>query len=287
MPHFNINTTNELARLLLAAPQEIVQINRNRRRYYRNICLRKRDGSSRVLRVPEGPLKVFQDKVRRHVLDQVPLLDCVQGGVRGRSVVTNAKPHVGKQVVFTLDVKDFFPSVSPRTVKTIFGFLGFEGQALDALVDATTWDNQLPQGAPTSVAVANLAMFRVDVRLSRLARQQGFAYTRYVDDLALSGSWRLLDFRRLVLRVVEEEGFRVNRAKVKTMPAGTRQVVTGIVVNEKLNLPREQRNSIRGNVLSSSTRSGIVAARIRGQLAWLFSVNPRQAFRLQRASRLP
>jgi RNA-directed DNA polymerase len=212
-----------------------------------------------------------------------PLASLITGGAR--SVMTNAKPHIAKRVVFTLDVKDFFPSVGPRTVNTIFRVLGFDAQALDVLVDITTWDNQLPQGAPTSVAIANLAMYRVDVRLSRLARQHGFAYTRYVDDLTLSGSWRLLDFRRLTQRIVEEEGFRVNAAKIKTMPAGTRQLVTGIVVNEKLNLPKEKRDSIRGHVatiVSSSARSGVGVERVRGQLAWLSAVNPQQAVRLQR-----
>jgi retron-type reverse transcriptase len=287
VPHFSINTGAELSRLLLVAPAEITEVIQNRHRYYRNIRRGKADGSVRILRVPEGPLKLLQDKIRRHVLDQIAALDCVHGGVKGRSVMTNAKPHVGKRIVFTLDVKNFFPGVGPRTVNTIFRALGFGAEALDALVDATTWDDQLPQGAPTSVGIANLAMYRVDVRLSHLARQQGFAYTRYVDDLALSGSRRILDFRRLTQRIVEEEGFRVNAAKLKTMPAGIRQLVTGIVVNEKMNLPREQRDLIRGRVLRitpSSPRSQVINERIRGQLAWLSSVNPQQALRLQRRS---
>lgn len=286
MPHFSITTTNELAKLLFVAPQEIHEVNRNRYRYYRKISIAKPDGSFRVLRVPEGSLKVFQDKVRRHVLSQIPPLDCVHGGIKGRSVVTNAKPHIGKQVVLTLDVKDFFPSVGPTTVRTIFSFLGFGSDALEALINATTWDDQLPQGAPTSVAIANLAMYRVDRRLTRLARQQGFAYTRYLDDLALSGSWRLLDFRRLVRRIIEGEGFIINPAKVRTMTAGGRQVVTGVVVNEKLNLPREQRDLIRRQVLSSRTQSGTAFERMRGQLAWLSSVNPQQASRLRKTSQL-
>jgi len=288
VPHFGVNTKAELSKLLFVTTPEIDDVIQNRRRYYRNITRPKSDGSTRVLRVPDGNLKLLQDKVRRHVLDQIASLACVHGGVKGRSVTTNAKPHIAKRVVFTLDVENFFPSVDPTTVSTIFRALGFGGQALNALVDATTWDNQLPQGAPTSVGLANLAMYRVDVRLSVLARQQGFAYTRYIDDLALSGCRRLLDFRRLTQRIVEEEGFRVNAGKVKTMLAGTRQLVTGIIVNEKLNLPGEKRASIRADVFkiasSTSARSEIAVGRLHGRLAWLSSINPRQALQLQRRS---
>lgn len=288
MTEFNINSNIDLCKLLAVAPLELEEVIQNRRVYYKNISLRKRNGGSRVLRVPDGPLRLLQDKIKRHVLDGAALLDCVHGGVRGRSVLTNAKPHVGRKVVFTLDLKDFFPSVSPITVRIIFKFLGFNAEALDALVQVTTWDDQLPQGAPTSVGLANWAMYRIDVRLSRLVYQHGFVYTRYIDDLALSGGWRLLDFRRLVHRIVEQEGFRINPAKVKTMLAGTRQVVTGIVVNRRLNLPREERDSIRQKVIQlTSCRPGETEIqKLRGHLSWFSSVNPQAAFRLRRIAEL-
>ncbi|HTS13970.1 MAG TPA: reverse transcriptase family protein [Candidatus Limnocylindrales bacterium] len=285
MAQFDANTLPELAKLLAVAPHEIQGVIQDRRRYYRNTRLTKPGGGFRLLRVPDGPLKFLQDKIRRHLLDKVGALDCVHGGVRGRSPATNAKLHTGKPVVFTLDVKDFFPSVGPATIRRVFSVLGFGAQALEALVDATTWDNQLPQGAPTSVALANLAMYRVDVRILRLARLHGFAYTRYVDDLAISGGWRLLDFRRLVQRIVQEEGFRINPAKVKTMPAHTRQVVTGLIVNEKLNLPREQRDEMRRRAVHLD-RLGIDPATVRGQLAWFSSINPQKAIRLRGRVRL-
>jgi RNA-directed DNA polymerase len=283
VPYFSINTIIELAELLAAVPPEIEEVVQNRRGYYRTVKLPKRDGGTRLLRVPDGRLKVLQDKVRRRVLDRVVPLDCIHGGVRGRSVITNARHHIGKEVVFTLDVKDFFPSVGPATASAIFRVLGFGAEALDTLVDVTTWDNQLPQGAPTSVGMANLAMHKVDVRLCSLALGNSFAYTRYVDDIAVSGSWRLLDFRRLIQRIVEEEGFRINPAKIRTMRAGTRQLVTGMVVNENLNLPRDKRDSIRrqvSEVISSRLRSTTVVDTVRGKLSWLGSVNAGKAVRL-------
>ena len=191
-------------------------------------------------------------------------------------MVTNALPHVQKEVVFTLDLKDFFLSVNWATVRATFRTLGFGEEAATLLTKLVVWESHLPQGAATSTGIANLAMLRVDMRLRALARQQGFAYTRYVDDLALSGSRRLLKFRRLIIRIVEDEGFQVNPAKIRTMHSGMRQVVAGIVVNRKPNLSREQRDGIRRNLMKfilMPKRFRKNEAKIQGQLSWLSSVN--------------
>lgn len=287
MANFSIGTMAELATALSVAPQEFDEIVRNRNRYYRIIQIQKIDGGTRTLNVPQDRLKSLQDGIRRRLLDRVKQLECVHGGVRGRSVITNSMPHLHKDVVFKLDIKDFFPTVGPRAVNSIFRVLGFGPEASQVLVEATTLDGQLPQGAPTSVALANLAMYRVDRRLLRLARLHGFDYTRFVDDLTLSGTSRLLGFRRLICRIVEEDGFTVNPKKLQTMLAGSRQIVTGIVVNDKPNLPKEQRDEIRRLVvkLASSEHSGVRIATVRGKLAWLAYVNPAKACRLQ--SRAP
>lgn len=283
MALFSIGTIAELAAQLSVTPEEINEIVRNRNRYYRVIEIRKIGGGTRTLNVPEGHLKSLQDGIRRRLLERVKQLECVHGGVPGRSVMTNAMPHLRKEVVFKLDIKDFFPTVGPRAVSSIFRTLGFGLDAEQALVEATTFDGQLPQGAPTSVALANLAMYRVDKRLLRLARLHGLDYTRFVDDLTLSGSPRLLGLRRLIHRIVEEDGFAVNPKKVQTMFAGSRQTVTGIVVNDRPNLPKEQLDEIRRMVakLASSDPSGIRIDSVRGKLAWLAFVNPAKACRLR------
>jgi RNA-directed DNA polymerase len=285
MACFRVSTIAELAKLLGSIARELNEVVENRQRCYRTIKLAKPNGGSRILRIPDDRLKVMQNKIKHLILDRVPLLDCVHGGVKGRSAFTNAKPHVGKAVVFTMDIQDFFPSVGRNMVTTIYEFLGFDSEALAMLVDATTLDNQLPQGTPSSCGLANLAMYRVDMRLSRMAQQQGFAYTRYIDDLALSGNRRLLDFRGMAQRIVQEQGFTINPTKIKTMPASGRQIVTKIVVNQKPNLPRERCIAIRLQVAkaaSSYARPSTELDRVRGQLSWLSSVNPGKALRLRK-----
>jgi RNA-directed DNA polymerase len=281
MKLFSISTKEELARLLAVGPFEIDQVIANRRTYYRSFKRPKSDGTSRVLYDPQDPLKLLQQKVKEHIVDSAPVLGCVHGGVRGRSVITNARPHVNKDIVFCLDIKDFYPSVRPHVVTAIFEGLGFGSNVAKLLTDITTWDNQLPQGIATSTGLANLSMMRVDVRLQTLANKQGFAYTRWVDDLILSGNRRLLDFRRLVQRIVTEEGFVIKPDKMRTMHSGMRQIVAGVVVNRKPNVPKEERDLIRRGVLQLRRRgeSGSFD-RIRGKISWLSQVNPTLGSRL-------
>ncbi len=285
MKPFDINTKEELARLLAVGPFEIDQVMANRGMYYRSFKRVKSDGTSRVLYNPQGPLKVLQQKVKRHIVDFAPVLGCVHGGVRCRSVITNARPHVNKDIVFCLDIKDFYPSIRPHIVCTIFKWLGFGPEVAKLLTEISTWDDQLPQGVSTSTGLANLAMTRVDVRLQSLASKQGFAYSRWVDDLTISGSRRLLDFRRLIQRVVTEEGFVIKPEKMRVMHSGMRQVVAGVVVNKKPNVPRENRRLIRLGVLqfrAARRRDRTSLDQIRGKISWLSQVNPTLGSRLAR-----
>jgi hypothetical protein len=285
---FNINTKEELARLLAVGPFEIDQVLANRRMYYRSFKRLKSDGTFRVLYNPQGPLKLLQQKVKRHIVDFAPVLGCVHGGVRGRSVITNARPHIKKDIVFCLDIKDFYPSVKPHVVCAIFERLGFSSEVARLLTDITTWDNQLPQGVATSTGLANLSMTRVDLRLQTLANRQGFAYSRWVDDLTISGSQRLLNFRRLIQRIVAEEGFVIKPEKMHLMHSGMRQVVAGVVVNRKPNVPKKERRLIRLAVFqfrAARRPDRISLDQIRGKISWLSQVNPTLGGRL--AKRLP
>lgn len=284
MKLFNISSKEELAKLLLVHPLEIVAVSFNRGTLYRSHRIRKANGTVRILHAPQGPLKLLQQKINHHILDAVQHLRCVHGGVKGRSVITNARRHVGKAIVFSIDIKDFFPSVGTQAVLAIFEALGFRGEAAN-LLQATTWDGQLPQGAPTSSSLANLSMTRVDVRLDGLAAKHRLDYTRYVDDLTFSGPARLCKLRGLIQRIVEEEGFRLNPDKIQTMHAGMRQVVTNIVVNKKLNLIREDRKEIRRSALRLATLPREERKKdhsVRGQLSWLHSVNPTLGTRMRR-----
>jgi RNA-directed DNA polymerase len=271
---FGAKDKRELTELLGISTREIDYVTSRLHRFYKSKTTPKADGTPRQLLIPCGRLKLIQKRIKEKIFDQIPFLPCVQGGVRRKSVVSNASPHVGQAIVFSIDIKSFFPSVSPTMVEGVFKSLGFGDQSAKLLTKLTTWKFQLPQGTHTSTAIANLALRELDKRILKLSQVHGFTYTRYVDDLTLSGSFRLLKFRRLLQRIVESEGFSVKPEKTVTMHSGMRQVVTKLVVNGKVNLSREQRKQIRKEFLEClHATDRELTPSIRGRIAWLRSVN--------------
>ena len=273
---FDVRDKIELAKLLAVEPREMDYVLSRLARYYQPRQFPKSSGGFRTLMIPHGELKDLQLKIKQHILDKVPFLPCVHGGVKHKSIISNAQPHVSQTVVFSLDIENFFPHVDPERVYRIFRDLGFGEEAGRILAKATTWNYQLPQGTSTSTGLANLSLARADARIIQLAREHDFAYTRFVDDLTLSGGWRLLKFRRLIPRIIESEGFRIKPEKTMTMDRGSRQVVTKLVVNGKINVSRERRQTIRKEVLdliqgSTDIRS---TASVKGRVHWMRHVNP-------------
>lgn len=272
---FDIPDLRSLSRLLEMSPGKLLHLASRVDHYYRPKSIPKSDGTERQLLVPMGDLKSVQKNVKERILDEVPLPSCVYGGVHWRSPKGNAAAHVGQPVVYTLDIKSFFPSVRPEYVERAFRRLGVGEKPARLLSRLTTFQHQLPQGTHTSTALANLVLLRADLRIRRLALDHGFTYTRFVDDLSLSGSRRLYKFRKLIVRIVESEGFSIKLEKQFTMPAGSRQVVTKLIVNTKVNLAREKRQQIRREVLKEAqARKGDLSAKTKGRLAWLSYINP-------------
>jgi RNA-directed DNA polymerase len=276
--------------------------------YVRHVA-KKRDGGDRVILAPKTELKGLQRKVLHDLLIHVPVSRMVHGFVHGRSIVTNAQQHVGKQVVLKLDIKDFFPSITYPRVRGLFITLGYSFPVASTLaLLCTEYDREifekdgkryyisvgprhLVQGAPTSPMLANLVAWRMDRRLSGLAAKYGFTYTRYADDLTFSGeNVAIVQQLRIVANhVIDAERFTVNTKKTRVSKRATRQIVTGLVVNEKVALTRKQRHQLRA-IFHNVARDGIAAqsrqqknfrAWLDGMVAYVNSVNPAQAATLR------
>lgn len=186
--------------------------------------------------------------------------------MRGRNIVTAAKPHVGKKFVYRSDVKDFFTNIRLSYLKRKLNIKD------DDLLDKLKYcfkkkelrngqtSYYLPQGAPTSPFLSNSFMRKFDWRLSgfsalpytTMKRDKGEAvtYTRYADDIFLSSNSRywLDKVINWIPSLLSQYGLKENREKRKMMTDGERKQVCGIVVNEKLNLPRERRRKIRAGL---------------------------------------
>ncbi len=238
--------------------------------HYQRFHLPKKTGGFRLISAPMPRLKRTQGWILHHLLEQVAVHDAAHGFRRGRSIVSNAQPHVGADVVVNVDLKDFFPTITYPRVRGMFRKLGYsealatllalictEPEVDDIQLDGRTYyvtcsERFLPQGAPTSPAITNIICRGMDARLTHTAEQLGFAYTRYADDITFSGSGdascnvgRAL---RRIRYVVDDEGFQVHPDKTRIFRRSRRQEVTGLVVNRRVNVSRKVLRNFRATL---------------------------------------
>lgn len=234
---------------------------RGRDYYYNQFTIPKRRGGTRTIDAPSDGLKALQRRVLQRLLNPLPMHPAATGFVPGRSIVDNAKAHAMQAVVINIDLADFFPSITAERTRQAFQALGWNKDAATILTNISTHEGRLPQGAPTSPALSNLACRRLDKRLAALAQKERGHYTRYADDLTLSfpgfGRNKLLrpkpedqpphpaaatsrELLRTIRSIIEQEGFKIQmRKKVRVQRAHQRQTATGLVVNRAVNVPRE------------------------------------------------
>jgi RNA-directed DNA polymerase len=194
-----------------------------------------RDKFRTVYKVEWGTLKQLQKNISRDIDDTVSFPDCVQGFVRGRSAIGNAKAHVGQRVLLRADISDFFDSITTDQVLGAFIRLGCKKDIATLLTKICTLNGQLPQGASTSPVVSNLVCSGLDSDLTSFASLQGARYTRYADDLTFSTSKtsNAKEFRGIIDAVrgmIELHGFKLREDKTRTQRRGKSQYVTGLCV---------------------------------------------------------
>ncbi|NNG05028.1 MAG: RNA-directed DNA polymerase, partial [Inquilinus sp.] len=286
--------------------------------HYSYAWVPKRRGAPRLIEAPKPRLKALQRQILRDILDRIPVHEAAHGFVKGRSCLGGAARHGGEAVVATLDLADFFPSVPLERVHGIFRCLGYPtavARLLTGLCSTTTPRGvlaaapgvkrppgafvpeaapHLPQGAPTSPALANLSANRLDARLDQLAEYAGARYTRYADDLAFSGDDEFAagigSFLATVEEIIRAERFAPNRRKTRIMRRAGRQQVTGLVVNQHLNVPRPDYDRLKA-ILHNCARHGPAGqnrdghpdfrAHLDGRVGWVQTVNPHRGLKLR------
>ncbi len=274
-----------------------------------------------MIEAPKRRLKKLQREILAGLLEKIPPHAAANGFLKGRSIKTFTAPHVGQRVVLRMDLQDFFASIGGARIQTFFRMLGYPEPVADLLggictnsVPRDVWNNpeldidsvqlqdvralysrpHLPQGAPTSPALANICAYRIDSRLTGLAKSADAEYTRYADDLAFSGDEkfeRLLErFSTHVAGVLLEEGYKVNHRKTRLMRQGERQHLAGLVVNQQVNVIRSDFDRLKATLTNcvrlgpeSQNRDAHPAFRshLEGRLAWVEMINPAKGKRLR------
>lgn len=272
--------------------------------HYKRFKVAKKTGGYRLISAPMPRLKKAQHFVLEQVLNKVTVHSKAHGCVKERSIVSNAIPHVNKAVVINQDLQNFFPSVTYKRIKGVFKSLGYsekiavifsllcsEPKILDISLLGENYFSQrgdrfLPQGSPCSPAITNILCKKMDYRLDGLATKYGFVYSRYVDDITFSGNQEQFKSITAILKysgkIIRQENFILHPEKLRVMKRNQRQEVTGIVVNDKININKKSLkrfrallHQIENNGLEGKTWNGgaNVLAEIDGYANYIYQVD--------------
>lgn len=234
-------------------PEAIVQLARVAPNYYQKFDRKKRAGGTRTISASQGKLKWAQRAFLDGVLGTFEMPAHVQGCVKGRSAVTNAEMHVNRDVVINIDLSDFFGSVSLHMVtQLLVDTFNFGEDAAEVFAALCINDGVLPQGAPTSPTLANLVALKLDDTILTVIRSTlpnaEFSYSRYVDDITISGGTELVELLAVFYQCIEKTGFIPNIRKTKILRRNSRQTVTGLVVNKKATVRKKILRKLRQHI---------------------------------------
>lgn len=236
---------------------------------YHQFTINKRSGGLRTITAPSPIFKAFQRRLLQRLFKRLPIHPAAMGFCKGRSIADHALLHAMRPVVVKMDIRDFFPSTSAERVNVYFRRFGWNEEATQWLTNWTTYEGGLPQGAPTSPLLSNAVNYHLDSRLSGMVRMLGSYiqnpktlefveggfdasgfYSRYADDLTISFEKNIERVANqaiyLTKEIVEDEGYKLHtKKKLRIMRNHDRQMVTGLVINEGVRLPRETRRWLR------------------------------------------
>ena len=284
--------------------------------HYVGFEVAKKGGGTRQLSAPHRSLALVQRWIFAEIVTKLPPEPEAHGFVVGRSIATNAEAHAGRAVVVNLDLEGFFPSIGCRRVRAVFERAGYSPalatvlgllcteaprrvvQLGDEVLHVATGPRGLPQGACTSPGLSNQVARGLDRRLAGLAAKLGATYTRYADDLTFSGGPDLDPkvgyLMATVRRIAASEGFAVNEGKTRVLRRNARQVVTGLVVNDRPGVVRDEVRRLRAILhrarvegLDAQNRAGHpdFRAYLLGKIAFVNMVRPDVGARLLAAYR--
>lgn len=292
----NIATFKALGYRLGVPPDMIIEISHVAGRYYapftstpdpRPFLKKPVQPKERRIDKPILVVKNIQKKINQRLLRDLPLPSHICGGVKNKSLLDNIIPHLGARAIVTLDIKNFFPRISTFQVYRVWNeLLGCAPQVSAALTRLTTFENHLPQGAPTSSALANLVLLSLDQPIRNYCEANAIVYTTWIDDLAFSGN-ESRSVVNLAVVALRAGGFSLPHKKLKIMRNGERMVLTGVLVGRKPGVINEYVSQTRSGIHKLITgcvpewQLETYAKRLKGRIAHVRRLNPNRAQALE------
>lgn len=258
---------------------------------YREYLMPKKRGGERKISIPSPTLLFVQRWIYEEILTKCELHDAAYGFVRRKNIVDNAKIHLGCKCLLKMDLKDFFPSISIKRVISVFNHFGYVPNVSYYLSKLCCLNGMLPQGAATSPQLSNIIAKRLDFRLSGLCKKLDFTYTRYADDIFISGDKIGFNVINWTKKIVLSEGFLVNEGKTVIVRGNGKKIVTGISVSgDRLTVPRAYKREIcqhihfirkygvEGHMDMTGQQDPVYLDRIRGKIQFWLQVEPENEF---------
>jgi Retron-type reverse transcriptase len=198
---------------------------------YSKAYIPKRSGGARKLSIPSVDLKYIQSWILNNILENIPISEFAMGFCSGRSIVQNARHHLSKECVINVDLNDFFPSIKMDDIFRIFFYYGYTKELSFCFSKLCCHNGSLPQGSPASPYLSNIICLKLDKRLSLLAKKYDASYSRYADDITISGNKMIKNIMDPLFNIIKDQGFSINTKKTRIQYSHQRQEVTGLIVN--------------------------------------------------------
>ncbi len=281
-PFYPLRSIRRIEELIGRNRKDLKRIASHAGRYYRPFDRRhqKGEGKWRHIDNPTGELKEIQQRIHRNILTTIKFPEEVVGGVAGRSIRDNGEYHLRKPMLVTLDLRDCFPRISHKNIFGVYSkMLGCSNETASLLTRLTTFQRRLPQGAPTSPALANLSLLELQANLKLIAKQFNLSITFYIDDIAVSGN-NVSEAIEPIINVIQKHGHAIRRKKIRRMPASCRQEVTGVIVNQKLSVSKERIKEVRKKIFDVAASKDILDHEIQsiwGKISFIKSISPPKA----------
>lgn len=229
--------------------KKLYSISNNVESNYRKFKIRKRNGKFRTIYEPNGILKHIQKQILNNILENKKVSKYAKAYYKGVTLKDNAGPHINKKMILKLDIKDFFENISFLDVyDSCFPIEYFPKSIGMLLTYLCTYNDYLPQGAPTSSYISNLVLKDFDEVLGAWCEEQNIAYTRYSDDMTFSGDFNPNIIIKKVRKMLYKLGLEINEQKIHVVHNSSKQIVTGIVVNKKISIDKNYKKKIRQEI---------------------------------------
>ncbi len=227
----------------------LYSIANSKEKNYKIIKIKKRNGKYRTIYEPDPILKSIQRRILSNILEERNVSKYSKAYYKGISLKDNAIPHVNKKIILKLDIENFFPNITFMNVyNACFPMELYPKQVGMLLTYLCTINDYVPQGAPTSSYISNLVMRDFDNEIGSFCEERNIDYTRYSDDMTFSGDFNVYEIIVKVRKMLGKLGLNINNDKIHVAKNSREQNVTGLIVNEKVQVSKKYRRKIRQEI---------------------------------------